>query len=169
MNFDIYVNDIGNITTFKVKSTRGYKKEVDDIQQIDGNIWGIKENDDVYLFYCGKKYKNMTFYFGCEGILNDDILKSDFDLILVGGPVSNNITNKVMDKLKIKVDNNNPGKNRGVIQKQIINGHLVILLAGSDRWGTKAAVEYFKQLDDIPEEPIFVEWRDGKAVKIEKP
>ncbi|HIP16686.1 MAG TPA: S-layer protein, partial [Methanothermococcus okinawensis] len=60
-------------------------------------------------------------------------------------------------------------KHKGVIQKQIINGHTVILLAGSDRWGTKAAVEYFKTLEDIPEEPIFVEWKDGEAIKINKP
>ena len=35
--------------------------------------------------------------------------------------------------------------------------------------GTKAAVEYFKTLEDLPEEPIFVEWRNERAVKIEKP
>ncbi|AIJ05242.1 APHP domain-containing protein [Methanocaldococcus bathoardescens] len=91
------------------------------------------------------------------------------DCILVGGPVANPLVKKYMWTFPVKITNDYPGKNRGVIQKQIINGHLVILLAGSDRWGTKAAVEYFKQLDDIPDEPIFVEWRDGKAVKIEKP
>ena len=91
------------------------------------------------------------------------------DCILVGGPVANPTTKKYIDKFSIKVTNDYPGKNKGVIQKQTINGHTVILLAGSDRWGTKAAVEYFKTLDDIPEEPIFVEWKDGKAVKIEKP
>ena len=62
-----------------------------------------------------------------------------------------------------------PRRKQRSIQKQIINGHTVILLAGSDRYGTKAAVEYFKTLDNLPDEPIFVEWKDGKAVKIEKP
>ena len=91
------------------------------------------------------------------------------DCILIGGPIANPVTKKYLWAFPVKINNTYPGKNRGVIQKQVINGHLVILLAGSDRWGTKAAVEYFKQLDDIPDEPIFVEWRDGKPVKIEKP
>ncbi|WP_292461054.1 S-layer protein [Methanothermococcus sp.] len=91
------------------------------------------------------------------------------DCILVGGPVANPLAKKYLYDFKIKVTNDYPGANKGVIEKQIINGHTVILLAGSDRYGTKAAVEYFKTLDDIPSEPIFVEWKDGKAVKIEKP
>ena len=91
------------------------------------------------------------------------------DCILIGGPVANPLVKKYQWAFPIKITNDYPGKNKGVIQKQIINGHLVTLLAGSDRWGTKAAVEYFKTLDDIPDEPIFVEWRDGKAIKIEKP
>ncbi|HIQ31913.1 MAG TPA: S-layer protein, partial [Methanothermococcus okinawensis] len=33
----------------------------------------------------------------------------------------------------------------------------------------KAAVEYFKTLDDLPEEPVFVEWRNGRAVRIGRP
>ncbi len=91
------------------------------------------------------------------------------DCILVGGPVANPLAKKYLWTFPAKITNNYPGKHKGVIEKQIINGHTVILLAGSDRWGTKAAVEYFKTLDDIPSEPIFVEWKDGKAVKIEKP
>ena len=100
------------------------------------------------------------------------------DTILIGGPVANPLTKKFIDKFSVKITNNYPGKNRGVIQKitlrvkvdkNIYRDVTVILLAGSDRWGTKAAVEYFKQLEDIPEEPIFVEWKDGKPIKIEKP
>ncbi|ACX72739.1 Cysteine protease-like protein [Methanocaldococcus vulcanius M7] len=100
------------------------------------------------------------------------------DTILVGGPVANPLTKKYMDKFPVRITNDYPGKNRGVIEaitlrvkvdENIYRDVTVVLLAGSDRWGTKAAVEYFKQLDDIPKEPIFVEWKDGKAVKIEKP
>ncbi|AEF96972.1 S-layer protein [Methanotorris igneus] len=91
------------------------------------------------------------------------------DCILIGGPVANPVVKKWLWAFPVKITNDYPGKNRGVIEKQMINDHIVILLAGSDRWGTKAAVEYFKTLDDIPDEPIFVEWKDGKAVKIEKP
>ena len=89
------------------------------------------------------------------------------DTILIGGPVANPLTKKYAWTFKVKITNDYPGENRGVIQKQLINGHMVILLAGSDRYGTKATVEYFKTLDDIPNEPIFVQWKDGKAVKIE--
>ncbi len=97
------------------------------------------------------------------------------DTILIGGPIANPLTKKYIDKFPVKINNTYPGKHKGVIQvitlrvkvdKNIYRDVTVILLAGSDRWGTKAAVEYFKQLEDIPEEPIFVEWRDGKVVKI---
>ncbi|WP_232210809.1 S-layer protein [Methanothermococcus okinawensis] len=91
------------------------------------------------------------------------------DCILIGGPVANPLTNKYLSKFNVKVTNNYPGAHMGVIQKQTINGHNVILLAGSDRYGTKAAVEYFKTLDDIPSEPTFVEWKDDEAIKINKP
>ena len=100
-------------------------------------------------------------------LLTDKELEIKEDTILVGGPVANPLTNKYTWTFKVKITNDNPGTNKGVIQKQLINGHTVILLAGSDRYGTKAAVEYFKTLDDIPNEPIFVQWKDGKAVKIE--
>ncbi|WP_456374846.1 CARDB domain-containing protein [Methanocaldococcus sp.] len=91
------------------------------------------------------------------------------DMIIIGGPIANPEAKKYMWLFPVKVTNDYPGKHKGVIEKQIINGHLVILLAGSDRWGTKAAVEYFKQLDDIPDEPIFVEWVNNTAIRIEKP
>jgi hypothetical protein len=41
------------------------------------------------------------------------------------------------------------------IRELTINGHIVIQLASSDRWETKATVEYFKTLDDLPDEPVF--------------
>ncbi|HIP91251.1 MAG TPA: S-layer protein [Methanothermococcus okinawensis] len=93
------------------------------------------------------------------------------DCILIGGPVANPTVRKYMEMraFPVRVTNEYPGKHRGVIQVTKINGHTVVLLAGSDRWGTKAAVEYFKTLEDLPEEPIFVEWRNERAVKIEKP
>ena len=112
--------------------------------------------------------------------LSAKYLKTDIDLIttpleinenciLVGGPVANPTVKKYLNYFPVKVTNEYPGKHRGVIEKTTINGHTVILLAGSDRWGTKAAVEYFKTLEDLPDEPIFVEWRDEKAVRIERP
>ena len=83
--------------------------------------------------------------------------------------MANPVVSKYLNYFPVKVTNEYPGKNRGVIEVTKINGHTVILLAGSDRWGTKAAVEYFKTLVDLPDEPIFVEWRNGVVVKIGRP
>ncbi|HIQ32435.1 MAG TPA: S-layer protein, partial [Methanothermococcus okinawensis] len=91
------------------------------------------------------------------------------DCILVGGPVANPTVRKYRAAFPVRVTNEYPGKHRGVIQVIKIDGHTVVLLAGSDRWGTKAAVEYFKTLNDLPEEPVFVEWRNGRAVRIGRP
>ena len=96
-------------------------------------------------------------------------LEINKDCILVGGPVANPTVKKYLENFPIKVTNEYPGKHKGVIEKITINGYIVVLLAGSDRWGTKAAVEYFKTLDNLPDEPIFVEWKNGSVVRIEKP
>ena len=101
--------------------------------------------------------------------LTDRSLEIKEDCILIGGPVANPTVKKYLAYFPVEVSNEYPGKNRGVIEKTAINGHTVILLAGSDRWGTKAAVEYFKTLEDLPDEPIFVEWRNGVVVKIGRP
>ncbi|GBF36277.1 hypothetical protein MHHB_P0507 [Methanofervidicoccus abyssi] len=102
-------------------------------------------------------------------VLTNKPLDIEEDCILIGGPVANPIVKKYLEIFPVKVTNEYPGKHRGVIEVTKINGHTVVLLAGSDRWGTKAAVEYFKTLEDIPDRPIFVEWRDGKVVKINRP
>ncbi|HIQ38992.1 MAG TPA: S-layer protein [Methanothermococcus okinawensis] len=102
-------------------------------------------------------------------VLINRFLDIDEDCILIGGPVVNPVVKKYLEIFPVRVTNEYPGKHRGVIEKIKINGHTVILLAGSDRWGTKAAVEYFKTLEDLPDEPIFVEWRNGVAVRIGRP
>ena len=76
------------------------------------------------------------------------------DTILIGSPEENPLTKKYIGFFKIKVNKTFPGKNKGVIEKQIINGHIVILLAGSDIQGAYASILAFVNLDDIPEEPI---------------
>ncbi|AEF97165.1 S-layer protein [Methanotorris igneus] len=170
MNFNVYVDSFGNITTFRVKTTHNYEEEIDDIQYLGDDVWGIKEGNKTYVFYCGEKYKNATFYFGCGKILDDNVLKVDSDLILIGGPVSNNITNQIKDKLKIKIDNNNPGKNRGVIQliKNPYNPkHNILVLAGSDRNGTKACV--LAVINGIyKNQDIMIVELDGDKVKVIK-
>ncbi|WP_131007053.1 S-layer protein, partial [Methanofervidicoccus abyssi] len=80
-------------------------------------------------------------------VLTNKPLDIEEDCILIGGPVANPIVKKYLEIFPVKVTNEYPGKHRGVIEVTKINGHTVVLLAGSDRWGTKAAVEYFKTLE----------------------
>ncbi|MEE9176669.1 MAG: hypothetical protein V3U19_10925 [Thermodesulfobacteriota bacterium] len=79
-------------------------------------------------------------------------------ILLIGGPLANAETARYQDYFTTKLTNTFPGKNKGVIE--VIDNPFgegkVILLAGSDRWGTKAAVEVFKRLRSLPTEPIFV-------------
>ncbi|MBW9224089.1 S-layer protein [Methanothermococcus sp. SCGC AD-155-E23] len=98
-------------------------------------------------------------------ILANTPLEINEDCILIGGPVANPTVKKYLGHFPMGVTNEYPGKNRGVIQVTKINGHTVVLLAGSDRWGTKAAVEYFKTLDDLPQIPIFVKWENKRTGK----
>ncbi|MCS3922897.1 hypothetical protein M2325_001607 [Methanococcus voltae PS] len=101
-------------------------------------------------------------------------IKIDGDTIIVGGPLANALTKAYMNQFPVSITNSNPGENKGVIQMMTIKSegtglvteYNVVLLAGSDRFGTQAAVEYFKSLSEVPEEPILVQWVDGKAKKI---
>ncbi|MBP2144546.1 hypothetical protein J2127_001729, partial [Methanococcus voltae] len=101
-------------------------------------------------------------------------IKIDGDTIIVGGPLANALTKEYMNQFPVSITNSNPGENKGIIQMMtiksegtgIVQEYTVVLLAGSDRFGTQAAVEYFKTLSEVPEEPILVEWVDGKAKKI---
>jgi len=88
-------------------------------------------------------------------------------LILVGGPLANQLTKKYMGYFPVQVTNSFPGRGKGVIEVAKINGRVIVLLAGSDRWGTKAAVEVFKKLSYIPSKPIFVSWNNGQPKIIE--
>ncbi|MCO6040613.1 S-layer protein [Thermococcus alcaliphilus] len=88
-------------------------------------------------------------------------------LILVGGPLANQLTREYMTYFPVQVTNDFPGKGKGVIEAVVVDGKVVILLAGSDRLGTKAAVEVFKKLSYIPSKPIFVSWNEGHPKIIE--
>ncbi|WP_342590601.1 hypothetical protein [Methanococcus voltae] len=98
----------------------------------------------------------------------------DGDTIILGGPVSNRIANQYNDRFSIPVTNDNPGTNRGIIQvisipsgsSSIVQSYKLIYIAGSDRLGTEAALKYFETLTELPDEPITVEWVDGKSVLV---
>ncbi|WP_459200900.1 right-handed parallel beta-helix repeat-containing protein [Methanococcus sp. CF] len=104
---------------------------------------------------------NMTYaYFG--------------DIIIVGGPSVNPLAKKYNDQFEIPISNEVPGENRGIIQVlnvqdnsgNVVKSYTIVYIAGSDRVGTLAALEYFKTLDELPESPITVKWTEDGPVLV---
>ncbi|MCD6127632.1 MAG: hypothetical protein J7J21_04580, partial [Methanomicrobia archaeon] len=91
--------------------------------------------------------------------------------VLVGGPLVNQETMIYQNYFPIKITNEHPGKHKGVIE--VIDDPFgegkIVLLAGSDREGTKAAVEIFKTLEELPDKPIIVDWNNGNPIIVERP
>ncbi|MBA2860292.1 hypothetical protein [Methanococcus maripaludis] len=93
--------------------------------------------------------------------------------VIVGGPLANPFAREYNEQFEMPISNDNPGENRGIIQVMtvqdnsgtIIRSYTIVYIAGSDRLGTQAALEYFKTLDELPEGPLMVEWTaDGPVV-----
>ncbi|MBA2858137.1 parallel beta-helix repeat protein [Methanococcus maripaludis] len=107
-----------------------------------------------------------------ENLYNSEDYEISGDTIIVGGPKYNVLANKYDSKFGISISNDNPGENKGIIQLlkvqdntgSIIQSYAVIYIAGSDRYGTQAALEYFKTLDEMPEGPITVKWTENGPV-----
>ncbi|MBA2853824.1 parallel beta-helix repeat protein [Methanococcus maripaludis] len=110
-----------------------------------------------------------------ENMYNAENYELSRDTIIVGGPESNGFANRYDSEFEISITNDYPRENRGVIQIQNIQVHVgnfiktyqVIYIAGSDRYGTQAALEYFKTLDELPDGPITVEWTANGPVLVE--
>ncbi|MBB6402414.1 ribosomal protein L1/SepF-like predicted cell division protein (DUF552 family) [Methanococcus maripaludis] len=96
--------------------------------------------------------------------------------VIVGGPNANGFAKEYNDQFEIPISNENPGENKGVIQVlkvqdnsgNIVKSYTIVYIAGSDRYGTLAALEYFKTLDELPESPITVEWTANGSVVVEE-
>ncbi|WP_459202226.1 NosD domain-containing protein [Methanococcus sp. CF] len=109
-----------------------------------------------------------------ENIYNASGYTISGDTIIVGGPLSNALAEKYDSEFRISISNDYPGENKGVIQVKniqvqvgnFIKTYQLIYIAGSDRFGTQAALEYFKTLDELPEEPITVKWTENGPVLI---
>ncbi|MBA2858233.1 C1A family cysteine protease [Methanococcus maripaludis] len=109
-----------------------------------------------------------------ENVENGNNYELSKDTIIVGGPESNGFADKYNNEFEIQITNEYPGENRGVIQVQtievrdgnIIKPYQVIYIAGSDRFGTLGALEYFKTLDELPKGPITVEWNDNGIIVV---
>ncbi|MBA2851503.1 hypothetical protein HNP86_001656 [Methanococcus maripaludis] len=110
-----------------------------------------------------------------ENLYNAEGYEIDRNTIIVGGPNANVLANKYDSEFGVSITNDYPGENRGVIQIQNIQVHVgnfiktyqVIYIAGSDRFGTQAALEYFKTLDELPSEPTTVKWTANGPVLVE--
>ncbi|AHL23410.1 S-layer protein [Thermococcus nautili] len=93
----------------------------------------------------------------------DEIPDNLFPLILVGGPLANNLTKFYLENyFNLNITNDYPGRGKGIIAVKNINGRNVVILAGSDRWGTKAAVEVFGKMEKYPENIVIVDWNNGE-------
>ncbi|MBA2858168.1 hypothetical protein HNP93_000869 [Methanococcus maripaludis] len=92
--------------------------------------------------------------------------------VIVGGPFANPFAMEYNDQFEMPITNENPGENKGIIQVlkvqdtsgSIIKSYTIVYIAGSDRLGTLAAMEYFKTLEDLPTGPIMVEWTENGPV-----
>ncbi|MBA2846253.1 hypothetical protein HNP88_000437 [Methanococcus maripaludis] len=97
------------------------------------------------------------------------------DAVIVGGPLANGFAREYNNQFEMPISNDNPGEYSGVIQVMkiqdnsgsIIKSYTIVYIAGSDRLGTVAALEYFKTLDELPNEPITVKWTANGPVLVE--
>ncbi|MBA2864257.1 NosD domain-containing protein [Methanococcus maripaludis] len=104
-----------------------------------------------------------------EKIQNANGYKISGNAVIVGGPLSNGFAREYNDQFEMPISNDYPGENKGIIQVlkvqdntgKIVQSYTIVYIAGSDRLGTQAALEYFKTLDELPEGPIMVEWTEN--------
>jgi len=142
-----------------------------DIVYLGDSIYAIKINNTVRVYYKGKELKNHEkIYLNSLDTFDINPLNINNDIILIGGPKVNKFVKELEDKglLKVNITDNYPGNNKGVIQKikNPYNNNNIYILAGSDRWGTKAAILVFlTKYND--EDTLMVEWNKGE-IKITK-
>lgn len=77
--------------------------------------------------------------------------KETYNVVLVGGPVANTVVNDLVasGKLTQKITNDDPGAGKGkvvVVDDAFVSGKVAVVVAGSDRKGTRAAAQLLQQL-----------------------
>ncbi|USH00385.1 S-layer protein [Thermococcus argininiproducens] len=150
-NSELTVTPISLLTSTPISLKVGDKLDVSRIRA-SPVIYGEGRVDKEYAWTFWRKM--------CSDRVPAHCTESEI-VVLIGGPVANKLTRDYMDNFPVEVTNEYPGKGKGVIEATVIDGKIYILVAGSDRWGTKAGVEILKDLDYISEKPIFVDWNDG--------
>ncbi|WP_459201975.1 beta strand repeat-containing protein [Methanococcus sp. CF] len=97
------------------------------------------------------------------------------NIIIIGGPNANKYAEKYNEQFEIPISNEIPGENTGVIQVLklqdnsgiVLKTTTILYLAGSDRYGTQAAVDYAKNMTELPESPIKVKWTESGPKVVE--
>ncbi|MBA2850818.1 hypothetical protein HNP86_000949 [Methanococcus maripaludis] len=110
-----------------------------------------------------------------ERVQNSENYKISGNAVIVGGPNANGFAKEYNNQFEMPISNDYPGENKGIIQVlkvqdntgKIVQSYTIVYIAGSDRYGTEAALEYFKTLDELPEGPIMVEWTENGPVVVE--
>ncbi|MBA2864479.1 hypothetical protein [Methanococcus maripaludis] len=110
-----------------------------------------------------------------ERIQNAEGFKISGNAVIVGGPLANGFAKEYNDQFEMSISNDYPGENKGIIQVlkvqdntgKIVQSYTIVYIAGSDRLGTQAALEYFKTLNELPEGPLMVEWTENGPVVVE--
>ncbi|MCS3901447.1 right-handed parallel beta-helix repeat-containing protein [Methanococcus voltae] len=88
------------------------------------------------------------------------------DTLILGGPKANPLAEKYDMYFEMHITNEMPGENTGIIQTQKINGYQVIYIAGSDRVGTKTAVQYYLSMTENITEPLKIKLINGEPTLI---
>ncbi|MBM7408839.1 hypothetical protein [Methanococcus maripaludis] len=110
-----------------------------------------------------------------ERIQNANGYKISGNAVIVGGPNANGFAREYNNQFEMPISNDYPGENRGVIQVlkvqdntgKIVQSYTIVYIAGSDRRGTQAALEYFKTLNELPDGPIMIEWTENGPKVVE--
>ncbi|MBA2846290.1 parallel beta-helix repeat protein [Methanococcus maripaludis] len=143
-------------------SSHSSSSDVSDDIESDSVRDAVSDSDVVY----GNSFDEGYAQELKENLYDSEDYEISGDTIIVGGPESNKLAEKYDSKFGISISNDNPGENKGIIQVlkvqdnsgSIIQSYTIIYIAGSDRLGTQAALEYFKTLNELPEGPLMIEW-----------
>ncbi|MBP2172159.1 S-layer protein [Methanococcus voltae] len=182
LNYNIELADVGSNTSetfFKIVKNADYTIDLEEGSRSFGNnVFAVKiENDkeddwddQIFLYKNNKLQEKVVDFQGSVNIIDqDELLMSSADLILVGGPVANQATAKIQNGLIFKVSNENPGENKGIIQKvtnPFNKNSEILVLAGSDKLGTKACVLAMKKGLYNGESTMTVEYVNDNTVKV---
>ena len=151
---------------FRITYINNYKVSLEDRDMVDfgEGAYLIKNDSEMFILKDGKVFNRSLVEYYTPDILpldSENLLTVNCNIILVGGPEANKLTKDILKYLKVPITREYPGKHVGVIQT-IENpynpNYSIMVVAGSDRWGTKASV--MALVDGVYREGdvIYVEW-----------